>query len=215
VISLICIYRWGIVGISCAFVGGIAACISAKSLDYVQYIAYGVGNLSIIFPVLLFQYKIGRKKISENKFIQISYVIVSFICVIFFRSLIISLFTIDQFFDTLILSLRAEIVLECMSLAISILIMLIAGRKNGNILVEMVSYVQEVHDRMKLGGLKEYKEQSNFNLDRPFTEEDEIDESNLLDGGTLNKEQLKELNELFANDVENEVATPKDNSKEK
>jgi hypothetical protein len=69
---------------------------------------------------------------------------------------------------------------------------------------------------MKLGGLKSYKEQPNFNLDRPFTENFEIDESYLLDGGTLSKDQLDELDELFKDDVQGQPSVEiNDNSVEK
>jgi hypothetical protein len=206
VLSLVCIFRWGYIGSVCALAGGIAACLSAKSTDIAQYVAYGLGNLAVLIPALIFQKGIGKKKIQDNKLLQVAYVVASFAVVIFIRCTIISLFQYETFGTTLLNSLQTEIVMESMSLVISILIMLILGRKNGKMLVDMVEYVYDVQDHMKLGGLKEYKEQPNFNLDRPFTEAFEVDEAYLLDGGTLTKEDMKELDELFAKDVEGQVS---------
>jgi hypothetical protein len=216
VLSLICIFRWGYVGALCAGFGGLAACAVAGSNDLVQYLAYGLGNLTVLIPAFIIQKFIGKKKIQENKLIQVAYVIVSFVVVIGFRCLIISLFNIQEFGSTFVESIKLETVMESMSLLISILIMLIAGRKNGNMLVEMIGYIVDVQDHMKLGGLKSYKEQPNFNLDRPFTENFEIDESYLLDGGTLSKDQLDELDELFKDDVQGQPSVEiNDNSVEK
>ena len=59
-------------------------------------------------------------------------------------------------------------------------------------LVEMVSYIKDVQDRKKLGGLKEIKESPKFNFDKPLTAPDEMDEAFILDGGQLSNKELKE-----------------------
>ena len=66
----------------------------------------------------------------------------------------------------------------------------------------MKEYVLKVQDNMKLGGLKEYKSKDYFNFDKPFTEEDEIDEAFLLDGGKMSSSEMEQLDELFKEDIE-------------
>lgn len=203
VLSLICIYRWGLLGTVVAVAGGITACIVSGASEVAQYVAYGVGNLFVIIPALLFQYGIGRDRIKRNKLLLILYLICDFVLVITIRCLIISLFTPELFLDTFVQSIKSETIMESMSLVISILILLVASRKKGNMMVEMVGYIKDVHDHMKLGGLKEYQESPNFNFDKPFTEEGQFDNSNLLDGGNLTRAQLKELDEMCEEDTKN------------
>ena len=96
-----------------------------------------------------------------------------------------------------------------MCLVISIVILAIANRKNGDMLVEMKSYIKKVQDYQKLGGLKEIKESPKFNQDKPLTEPDEMDEAYILDGGQLSNKELKELDDLMYLDVD-EQADPMD-----
>lgn len=213
VLALVSMFRWGIEGVIVSLAGGIAACCAARSSDYVQYLAYGIGSLAVLIPYYFFQVLVGRETLSSNKFILIFYLIIDFLFVILVRCLIVSLFDFSNFSSTFNQAILNEVVMESMSLVISLLILLIASRKNGNMLVEMNKYVRDVKDRMKLGGLKEYKESSSFNHDKPFTEEGEIDESYLLDGGQLSNDQLTELEDLFKKDVEGK--TENNNSKEK
>ena len=196
VLSLICIYRIGIGGIVVSIVGAITACIVAKSSELSQYVAYIGGAISIIIPVIIFQYLIGRKTLKKN-YVFIPYLIVSYAFVILTRCLILGLFNISTFGETFINNLRVEVVLESMSLIISIIIVFVANRKNGQILVESVEYIKYVQERAKLGHLKEYQESPNFNSDKPFTEYGEIDNSNLLDGGELTIRDLQELEDLY------------------
>ncbi len=196
VLSLICIYRIGIGGIVVSIAGAIAACIVAKSSELSQYVAYIGGAISIIIPVIIFQYLIGRKTLKKN-YVFIPYLIISYAFVILTRCLILGLFNISNFGETFVNNLRVEVVLESMSLVISIIIVFIANRKNGQILVESVEYIKYVQERAKLGHLKEYQEAPNFNSDKPFTEYGEIDNSNLLDGGELTVRDLQELDDLY------------------
>ena len=202
VISLICIYRWGLIGSVVAVAGGLAACVISGATEVSQYVAYTVGNLSILLPALFFQNKLGRQVLKEKKLILLAYLLVTFIVVYSFRCLIISLFDINNFLSTFINSIRNVIVIECMSVVISFLILIVASRKYSELFVDMKEYVYRVQDNMKLGGLKEYKSQDNFNFDKPYTEEGEIDEAFLLDGGVMSKEDMEKLDDLFKEDIE-------------
>lgn len=196
ILSLICIYRIGICGIIVSLAGGLTACIVAKSSELSQYIAYIVGALSILIPVIIFQYIIGRKTLKKN-YVFIPYLIICYIFMIISRCLVLALFNINSFMDTFTKNLRVEVVLESMSLVISIIIAFVANRKNSQLLVESEEYVRYVQERNKLGHLKEYQEAPNFNSDKPFTEFGQIDNSNLLDGGELTAKELKELDDLY------------------
>lgn len=201
VLSLICIFRWGLFGSIVSLAGGITACIVSGASNIEQFVAYGVGNLFVIIPALIFQYGIGREALKKNKILMLLYLITDFVFVISARCLIISLFHFDSFLDTFVQSIQSEIIMESMSLVISVIILLVACRKKGQLMVEMVSYIKDVQDHMKLGGLKEYQESPNFNFDKPYTEEGQFDNGNLLDGGTLSKQQLKELDEMCKKDT--------------
>ncbi|MGM9858741.1 MAG: hypothetical protein ACI311_05810 [Bacilli bacterium] len=202
VITLICMFRWGLVGSVVGLCGGLTACLIAGSSDIGQYVAYAVGNLTIILPALIFQVKIGKDKLKEKKILLFVYLLCCFITVFFFRCLIISLFDIKNFASTFIQAVRNVILIECMSVVISFLILIVASRKNSELLVDMKEYVLKVQDNMKLGGLKEYKSKEYFNFDKPFTEEDEIDEAFLLDGGKMSNAEMEQLDELFKDDIQ-------------
>ena len=153
---------------------------------------------------LLFQYAIGREKLKNTPFLLFIYLIVDFIVVIFLRCLIVSLFEFDNFKEVLIDSLLNQIVMQSMCLVISIVILAIANREKGDMLVEMKSYIKKVQDYQKLGGLKEIKESPKFNHDKPLTEPDEMDEAYILDGGQLSNKELQELDELMYQDIDND-----------
>lgn len=196
ILSLICIYRIGIFGIVVSIAGAITACIVNGSSGPSQYAAYILGAISIIIPVIIFQYVIGRKTLKKN-YVFIPYLIISYAFVILTRCLVLGLFNFSTFGETFVTNLRVEVVLESMSLVISLIILLVANRKNSQILIESTEYIKYVQDRSKLGHLKEYQESPNFNSDRPFTEFGQIDNSNLLDGGELTIKDLQELDELY------------------
>jgi large subunit ribosomal protein L5 len=63
--------------------------------------------------------------------------------------LILALFQ-ENIFDYLLNSIRAEFVMESLSFVISCLILLIASRDKGDMVVEMKSYIKEVQDKKKL-----------------------------------------------------------------
>ena len=206
VLSIICVYRWGLIGTIVSFAGGIGACIAASNLTLPQYVAYGFGNLLGVFlPSILFLKVIGRKIMDKQKWITFSYFVLSFILVIVFRCLIVGFFEINNFGSIFLNSLKNQIIMQSMSFVISALILVVANRKNGDMLVEMVSYIKNVQDRQKLGGLKEIKESPKFNFDKPLTEPDEMDEAYILDGGQLSNKELKELDAVMYEDVDEEA----------
>ena len=205
VLSLICIFRWGLIGSVVAVAGSLASCSISSKATLSHYIAYGVGSfVGVIVVALIFQYLIGRKTLKKFSFLLYVYLIVDFVVVIFLRCLIVSLFDLANFKQTLIDSLLNQVVMQSMCLVISILILAISNRKNGEILVEMKSYIKRVQDYNKLGGLKEIKDSPKFNHDKPLTEPDEMDEAYILDGGQLSNKELQELDALMYQDIDDE-----------
>ena len=91
--------------------------------------------------------------------------------------------------------------MESMSFVISCVILLIASREKGDMVIEMKSYIKEVQDRQKLGGLKEIKESPNFNAERQLTKKNEMDEAYILDGGTLSEKELRELDKMMQEEL--------------
>lgn len=206
VLSLISIFRWGLIGSVVVFVGGIASCIISSESNHTHYFAYGIGSvIGVVLVALLFQYLIGREKLKKYPILLYVYLIVDFVVVIFIRCLIVSLFNINNFSEVLISSLKNQFVMQSMCLVISLVILLIANRKNGDMVVEMKSYIKKVQDYQKLGGLKEIKESPKFNHDKPLTAPDEMDEAYILDGGQLSNKELKELDAIMYEDIEEEL----------
>lgn len=206
VLSLISIFRWGLIGSVVVFVGGIASCIISSESNYTHYFAYGIGSvIGVVLVALLFQYLIGREKLKKYPILLYVYLIVDFVVVIFIRCLIVSLFNINNFSEVLISSLKNQLVMQSMCLVISLVILLIANRKNGDMVVEMKSYIKKVQDYQKLGGLKEIKESPKFNHDKPLTAPDEMDEAYILDGGQLSNKELKELDAIMYEDIDEEL----------
>ena len=206
VLSLISIFRWGLIGSIVVFVGGIASCIISSESNYKHYFAYGIGSvIGVVLVALLFQYLIGREKLKKYPILLYVYLIVDFVVVIFIRCLIVSLFNINNFSEVLISSLKNQFVMQSMCLVISLVILLIANRKNGDMVVEMKSYIKKVQDYQKLGGLKEIKESPKFNHDKPLTAPDEMDEAYILDGGQLSNKELKELDAIMYEDIDEEL----------
>lgn len=198
VLTLISMYRWGISGIIVLIFASIVSILISDSRgDYQYYVTYVCGGVLGMLPgFIIFQLVIGRKRI-KNTFLIVTYLLFDFAMVILFRSLISSLFNLNDFTNVFVTNLQALAIQESMSIFTSIIILLIANRKKGNVVVEMNNYVKEVHELKKLGNLKELKEKPNFNSDGPFTEADQIDESTILDGGTMNVDQLKELSKMY------------------
>ena len=209
VLCIISMYRIGIAGIFVGIFGSLAACFAAKSSELAQYVAYLAGGVSILIPWLFFQCLLGRKRL-KNGFLIVLYLISCFIVVILTRVSVLALFNYSTFKETFITNLKLECVLESMSLVISIIILLIANRKNSHLIEKSEDYVHYVKDLSKLGHLKEYQNASNFNSDRPFTEFGQIDNSNILDGGELSAKELKELDDLYNSHLENEEKEEKD-----
>ena len=206
VLSLISIFRWGLIGSIVVFVGGVASCIISSESNYTHYFAYGIGSvIGVVLVALLFQYLIGREKLKKYPILLYLYLIVDFVVVIFIRCLIVSLFNINNFSEVLISSLKNQFVMQSMCLVISLVILLIANRKNGDMVVEMKSYIKKVQDYQKLGGLKEIKESPKFNHDKPLTAPDEMDEAYILDGGQLSNKELKELDAIMYGDIDEEL----------
>ena len=98
VLSIICVYRWGLIGVIVSFAGGVGACIASSNATLPQYIAYGIGNLiGVLLPSIIFIKVIGRKIMDKQKWITFSYFVISFILVLVFRCLIVGFFEINNF----------------------------------------------------------------------------------------------------------------------
>lgn len=194
VLTLISMYRWGLYGlIVMVFASIISVVITTNNNSYQHYVTYVCGGVLGMLPgFFIFQKLIGKKRI-KNNFLIVLYLIFDFALVILCRSGIFALFKLDDFLT----NLKALSVQESMSIFTSIIVILVANRKKGNILIEMKAYVEHVHEMKKLGNLKEMKESPNFNSDSQFTEFGQIDNSTILDGGTMDVDQLKELEKLY------------------
>lgn len=193
VLSLIAIYRWDYRGVIVSIAGGITACLAYQAFDISQIIAYTIGNASVVLVALAFERGLKKERIVNNKILLVIYLFLAFVVVSFFRSLIIALFEINNFVSTLVDSLKQEIMFESLSFVISCIIILVAARKDG-IMVEMVDYIRRTQEEDKLK-IKDIKESPKFNSIRPFTEEGEMDDAYILDGGIPTRDQLKELDE--------------------
>ena len=201
VLSLICVYRWGLIGSVVAMVGGLSACLASKATEPSLFLSYIFGNfIGLFVSSIIFIKIVKREKIKSNKFLLILYLLVCYVSVIFFRSLILSLYQ-ENIFNYLLNSMRAELIIESLSFVISCFILLIAARKKGDIVVEMKAYIKEVQDSQKLGGLKEIKESPNFNAERQLTKKNEMDEAYILDGGTLSEKELRELDKMMQEEL--------------
>lgn len=211
VLTLISIYRWGISGIIVlVFASLVSVAVSTNNKEIEAYTSYVCGGVLGMLPgFIIFQIIIGRKRI-KNPLILIPYLLFDSFLVILFRDLISCFFHIDQFNDMFVNNLKYLLVQECMSMFTSTILLLIANRKNGNIVVEMNKYVKEVKELKKLGGLKEMKEKPNFNSDSSFTEFGQIDNSTLLDGGTLTEDQEKELLKMYSESANIKIDNPMD-----
>lgn len=198
VLTLISMYRWGISGVVVLILASlVGVAVSPHNGEFQHYVTYvGGGVLGMIPGYLIFQIGIGKKRI-KNPFLIITYLLFDFAVVILFRSLILALFYLSDFNFQFVENLKGSLVQESMSIFTSSIILLIANRKSGKILVEMRQYVKEVHEMKKLGNLKEMKESPKFNSDSSFTEFGQIDNSTILDGGTMNVDQLKELEKMY------------------
>ena len=107
VLSLISIFRWGLIGSIVVFVGGVASCIISSESNHTHYFAYGIGSvIGVVLVALLFQYLIGREKLKKYPILLYVYLIVDFVVVIFIRCLIVSLFNINNFSEVLVSSLN-------------------------------------------------------------------------------------------------------------
>jgi len=206
VLTLIAMYRWGLVGgVVTLFAKTIQVLLSNEhNKDYRFYVSYVCGTLlAVIIGYLIFQKLIGKKRI-KNTFLIILYLLFDFVLSMIFISTIFMFFGQD-----FVNNLKQLLIQESMSMFTSTIILLVANRKNGNILVEMREYVKDVQEGKKLGGLREIKESPKYNSDRSFTESDQIDDSNILDGGTMTSEQLKELQQMYENrdkiDIDNPI----------
>lgn len=211
VLTLIAMYRWGVAGlIVLVFSTIISVAITDKNTQIEYYASYTCGGiLGMLLGFLIFQIVIGKKRI-KNVFLLITYLLFDFVTVILFRSLISSSFHLADFNNVFVTNLQALLVQESMSMFTSSIILLVANRKKGNIMVEMKQYVKEVHELKKLGGLREMKESPKFNSDNSLTEYGQIDNSTILDGGTLDVDQLKELLKMYDKGANVKIDNPMD-----
>lgn len=205
VISLIAMFRWGISGLLIApiagFVGSLMNTIYT-GFNITTYLTYVIGNSFIILSYL-YLIKIGRTKVKENSFLLVVYLLIGYISVIIGRNLILSIFTgFNLFFD----NLSIMVIPEAIGLLVSLFVIFIANKKNG-ILVEMISYirgVQKEKEEDKLN-LKELKENDHYDNIEEVTLEGNYNDMTLLEGGTPDAKQLKELQEMFDHSSKNDL----------
>ncbi len=199
VLSLIAIYRWGILGSAVAICGGLASAIiqnmygTAGIVNNNLYLIYGLGNAFVALSYLLLL-KPGRKKISSNTVMLVGYELFGYIAVIIGRS-VISVILDGAAFTSYILGFLAP---ESLGFVIGIIILIVANKPNG-VLVEMNEYIRNIHEEMSRDKLhlKEIKESNSYDAIGDVTNSDKINDASLLEGGNLDQHQLDELQLMY------------------
>ena len=196
ILSLISIYRWGVFGSIVAVAGGIASAIVRSFnglVNFNLFIIYGLGNAFVALSYLLL-IKPGRKKISENNLGLVGYELFGYTVVLIGRSIIALILTRSSFTSNFI----SYIAPECLGFVIGIVILMISNKPNG-VLVEMNQYIIDVHKEMENDKLhlKKIKDSDSYDAISDVTTKDKINDASLLDGGTLDESQLKELQLMF------------------
>ncbi len=209
VLSLIAIYRWGIMGTAVAVCGGLASAIVQNMSGTVNnnlYLIYGIGNAFVALSYLLLL-KPGRKKISSNTVMLVGYELFGYIVVIIGRS-VISVILNGAAFTSYILAFLAP---ESLGFIIGIIILIIANKPNG-VLVEMNEYIKNVHEELSRDKLhlKEIKESNSYDAIGDVTNSDKINDASLMEGGNLDQHQLDELQLMYDESLDDEKNGRKD-----
>lgn len=196
VLSLISIYRWGIMGTAVAICGGLASAIVQNitgTANYNLYLIYGLGNAFVALSYLLLL-KPGRKKIASNTVLLVGYEAFGYAIVIVGRSIIAMILNGAEF-TSYILAFLAP---ESLGFVLGIIILIVANKPNG-VLVEMNDYIKSVHEEMASDKLhlKEIKESASYDAIGDVTNSDKINDASLLEGGNLNQHQLDELQLMY------------------
>lgn len=213
ILSLISIYRWGVIGSLVCVCGGLASAFAQQSstgtFELNLYLIYGIGNACVGLSYILLL-KGGRKKISSRMIYLVGYELFGYLAVIIGRSIIILLIMHNSFTDNLL----AFVGPECMGFVIGMLVLNIANKPNG-VLVEMNEYIKSVHDEMREDKLhlKAIKESDSYDAISDVTKKSMINDASLLDGGNLNQNQLDELQLLYDESLSEKGEEQKNNGK--
>ncbi len=196
VLSLISIFRWGPLGTMVAVAGGLASAFARNihsDPNYYLYLIYGIGNAFVALSYL-FLIKFGRNKVKSSTGYLILYESVGYVLVILGRS-ILSLITKQSSFTDVFL---AFFIPESIGFLLGIIILMFANKPNG-ILIEMNQYILDLHEEMREDKLhlKEIKESSSYDNVSDVTKQNMINDASLLEGGTLDQEDLKELQRMY------------------
>lgn len=195
VLSLIAIYRWGILGSIVCILGGLASATVQNMVgepNYYLFLIYGVGNACVALSYLLLMNG-RRKKISSRTLYLLLYELVGYLLVICGRSLLGVIIYHGSFTNYLL----AFIGPECLGFFLGVFVLIFANKPNG-VLVEMNEYIRNVQEEIREDKLhlKKIKDSNYYDVS-DVTRKDMINDASLLDGGNLNQNQLDELQIMF------------------
>ena len=192
ILSLISIYRWGVLGTAVGICGAIASCISFKNFTLETLSIYISGNLSLAL-MCLFIKVFTHKKIKSNIGLLFLYLITGYVLVFTVRSLVGMIFGRD-----FISMFRDYFVTDSISVFISFIILLISRGKNG-ILTEMNQYVRDVYEERTnpMKKLKVLHEDPYYNPTAEVIDPDQFNDANIMEGGSLSQEDLDKLQNMY------------------
>lgn len=199
ILSLISIYRWGVLGTTVGVCGAIAACISFKNFNLETMLIYIGGNLSLVLMCLFIKI-FKHEKIKKNIGLLSLYLVSGYILVFTVRSLIAMIFG-KEFISVF----RDYFVTDSISIFISFIVLLISRGKNG-ILTEMNQYVKDVYEE-RTNPMKELvvlHEDPYYNPTAEVIDPDQFNDANIMEGGTLSQEDLDKLQKIY-DEKENET----------
>ena len=201
VLTLIAMYRWGLIGVLVSLPGGFVCCLVSGKFNIQTLTIYTISYLASVFSYLII-WIFKRKKVKENKLILLLYLLSGYSFVIVIRAFISFLFGYK------FLSVLGEFfVRDSVSIFISYIIILITSSKNG-ILTEMNNYLLEAYlDRIHpIRKIREYHADPHYNNFDEIIEEGYFSDQNIMDDGMLNQEELALLDKLYKSSLEEKEA---------
>ena len=198
VLTLIEIYRWGIVGGVVGLCGALGACLASGKYIPSVFAIYCGGNLSL-FLMWFYVYFVKHERVKKNIGFLFIYLALGYLLTCLTRSSIATLFGYN-----FISIFKDYFVTESISFCISFAILLIARTKNG-LLTEMNAYLLEEYEERTnpMRELRRLKEDPYYNPTAEVIDGDQFNDANILEGGTLSQEDLQILQKTY-DEKENE-----------
>ena len=190
-LSLISIFRWGAYGVVVGIAGGFAQCLASGNLNFETLTIFIGGNVALLL-MLIFIKGFKHKVIKSNFVLTLFYLLLGYLVVCLTRSLIATMFGLS-----FISVFKDYFVSESMCIVISMIVILIA-RKVG-VFTEMNEYIQNAYEERTnpMKQLEKMKQEPNYNPTAEVIEQDEFNDCNLMEGGTLTQDELKILQDTY------------------